>query len=161
MLSNIYYEIRGTAIDLYASKVLTYDLQDALQKYGKYENSSDRQNVLNEIKKLKAYCKLPLWKTKSVVQYARKVATSHILDETVRAEAVNYVDSLESNLDSLIARMPFFFSHKSSKNIKNAYSISEVKRSSSDNKDSVDKQPNDLLLSLLKIAGIMQRIHDL
>ena len=25
------YEIRGTAIDLYASKVLTYDLQDALQ----------------------------------------------------------------------------------------------------------------------------------
>ena len=83
------YEIRGTAIDLYASKVLTYDLQDALQKYGKYENSSDRQNVLNEIKKLKAYCKLPLWKTKSEVQYARKVATSHILDETVRAEAVN------------------------------------------------------------------------
>lgn len=148
------YEIRGTAIDLYASKVLTYDLQDALQKYGKYENSSDRQNVLNEIKKLKAYCKLPLWKTKSVVQYARKVATSHILDETVRAEAVNYVDSLESNLDSLIARMPFFFSHKSSKNIKNTYSISEVKRSSSDNKDSVDKQPNDLLLSLLTIAGI-------
>lgn len=29
-----------------------------------------------------------------------------------------------------------------------------IKRSSSDNKDSVDKQPNDLLLSLLKIAGI-------
>lgn len=148
------YEIRGTAIDLYASKVLTYDLQDALQKYGKYVNSSDQQNVLNEIKKLKTYYKLPLLKTKSVVQYARKVATSHILDETVRAEAVNYVDSLESNLDSLIARMPFFFSHKSSKNIKNTYSISEVKRSSSDNKDSVDKQPNDLLLSLLTIAGI-------
>lgn len=148
------YEISGAAIDLFASKVLAYDLLSVLREFGRFDNSSDRQNAINETSKLKAYNKLPLWKTKSIIQNTRRIVSTRIKDETVRTEAINYVDSLEAHMDSLIAHTPYFFSHKSSKQLKNVYSISEVKHPSADNKDSVDKQPDDLLLSLLKIANI-------
>lgn len=148
---NDLYEIKGGVAAALSNVYSSYDILNAFQQ-GKYPSSSDQTTVLNEVRSLSNYCKIPL------AAYIRRITTIQqrlaYLPEEIRMEAQTYLEKLLSHVSTVIASIPFIYYQKESRTLKDRYTLAQVRPYSSNNKDSIDQNSNDLLLSLLKVAQI-------
>lgn len=148
---NSAFELSGGAKNALESAFASYGIYDAFSK-GKYETSAGRETILEDIRNLANFSNTPLATYRERLNVAIKRLTH--LTEEMRSEASAYLEKLLLQINKLIDLIPIIYFQKDVRTLKDRYTLSEVRPFSADNKEGIDNKPNDLLLSLLKVAQI-------
>ncbi len=148
---NSAFGLSGGAKNALESAFASYGIYDAFSK-GKYEKSADRETILKDIRNLANFGNTPLTTYRERLNVAIKRLTH--LTEEMRPEASDFLEKLLLQINKLIESLPIIYFQKDVRTLKDRYTLSEVRPFSTDNKEGIDNKPNDLLLSLLKVAQI-------
>lgn len=147
------FTFSGAAAERYKEKVCSYDLA-SMVRGAKFDDSNQRNRLLTEISKLTKYQEVPLAKTRESLRLIKTYLERDLKTDSEKGNALNYIEKLLDHVNSFINLLPCAFSHKAEKRLKNSYTSQELSGPEGNNGTSIDKQQDDLLLSLLKVAEL-------
>ncbi len=149
------YSISGGIADIFELQLHRYENVLSIIERTPVVNTGEKNNILVKAKNIQNFSRCPLKSTRdqfnSIIAYLDK----YIQDEENKIEMIEYCNSLIRYIESIINSLPVFFRHQDKKQLKNSYSIDELRPLNNSNGGiSLDSKPNDLFLSLLDIADI-------
>lgn len=117
-------------------------------------DSTARQTVNQYLDRLTACEQTPLFQYRSGLNALIKDYIKYLPDFEICDQAKTELSVLQTHINHVIDVLPLFFFQRAGKQLKTRYSIQELRPKGNNNSESLDTKPDDLLLSLLQVAGI-------
>ena len=151
------YSLSGGVADAFQTKLDKFDIVIAALKEGKYSDQKEKSEVIDRAKKVKDFKKQTLKRTSNYIDILIRDINDHCGNNERLEEILEYAKCLQTTCQVIIKAMPIIFKHDDAKTLKDSYIIDELKPGSGrSNEASLDKKPNDLFCSLLKLAQIQR-----